>query len=194
MLDPDSRRCELRDRIESVLDQHVRPGLLVDGGDVELVGVDEADIVPNRASGYRQIGGVLKNQEWFPSSINATADSGLYLTVLDLAKWDAGLRSEAVLKQATLQQMWTPTRLADLSTHPYGFGWELGKVNGQRVVEHSGTWQGFAAHIARYLDDELTVIVMTNAVHGQPARLVHRIAAKLQGTPRLRAKPLVPPA
>ena len=54
--------------------------------------IDEADIIPDRASGYRLVRGELKNQEWVSPTINATADSGLYLSVIDLARWDAGLR------------------------------------------------------------------------------------------------------
>ena len=151
--------------------------------------IDEADIVPNRASGYRLVRGELKNQAWVSDTINATADSGLYLTVLDLARWDSGLRGEKVLKRATLEQMWTPARLDDGTTRPYGFGWELGEVNGRRLVEHSGTWQGFAAHIVRFLDDDLTVIVMTNAVHGRPAKLVRRIAGARNPALRVREEP-----
>jgi CubicO group peptidase (beta-lactamase class C family) len=145
--------------------------------------IDEADIIPNRASGYRLVGGELKNQEWVSPTINATADSGLYLSVIDLARWDAGLRRAAVLGRAGLEQMWTPARLDDGSTRPYGFGWELDRVDGRRLVEHSGTWQGFAGHIARFLDDDLTVIVLTNAVHGRPAGLVRRIAGTRKASP-----------
>jgi Fe-S cluster biogenesis protein NfuA len=35
----------LRARIETVLDEHVRPGLRLDGGDVSVVGIDEDRIV-----------------------------------------------------------------------------------------------------------------------------------------------------
>lgn len=44
----------LRDRIEAILDQHVRPGLRADGGDVELVGVDADRIVQVRMQGACQ--------------------------------------------------------------------------------------------------------------------------------------------
>ena len=119
--------------------------------------IGEADIVPNRAAGYRLVDGKLKNQEWVSPTLNTTADGALYLTVLDLAKWDAALTNATVLPQASLDRMWTPAELNDGTTAPYGFGWELGEVAGRRFVAHGGRWQGFATHIVRYLDDKLTV-------------------------------------
>ncbi|WP_391732193.1 NifU family protein [Tautonia sociabilis] len=44
----------MRLRIEEVLDRDVRPELRADGGDVELVGVDEDRIVQIRLSGVCQ--------------------------------------------------------------------------------------------------------------------------------------------
>jgi len=45
---------DLRDRIEQVLEQHIRPGLRADGGDVELVGIDADRIVQVRMQGACQ--------------------------------------------------------------------------------------------------------------------------------------------
>jgi len=53
--------------------------------------ISEADIVPNRAAGYRVVAGKIKNQEWVSPSMNSTADGSLHLSILDLAKWDAAL-------------------------------------------------------------------------------------------------------
>jgi CubicO group peptidase (beta-lactamase class C family) len=53
--------------------------------------ISEEDIIPNRAAGYRLVKGEWKNQEWVSPSLNTTADGSLYLTVLDMAKWDAAL-------------------------------------------------------------------------------------------------------
>ena len=44
----------LRQRIEAVLDADIRPGLRVDGGDIEVVGVDEDRIVQVRMKGACQ--------------------------------------------------------------------------------------------------------------------------------------------
>jgi CubicO group peptidase (beta-lactamase class C family) len=126
--------------------------------------IDEADIIPHRADGYRLVDGALKNQEWVAPKLNTTADGALYLTVLDMAKWDAALYSEKLLKRASLDLMWTPAKLKEGKAVPmgYGFGWVTGEVRGHRFVRHGGGWQGFSTNIVRYVDKKLTVIVLTN--------------------------------
>jgi CubicO group peptidase (beta-lactamase class C family) len=69
--------------------------------------MSEADIIPNRAAGYRLAEGQLKNQDWVSPTLNTTADGSLYFSILDLAKWDAALYTEKVLKRSSLEQMWT---------------------------------------------------------------------------------------
>ena len=139
--------------------------------------ISEADVVPNRAAGYRTVSGQLKNQEWVSPSLNTTADGALYLTVYDMAKWDAALYTEKLLKRASLNEMWTAVKLNDGKTHAYGFGWALGEVRGHRIVEHGGSWQGFKSHISRYVDDKLTVVVFANHARANPAKIAHHIAA-----------------
>ncbi len=54
MSDAATVRQDLRDRVEGVLEEHVRPGLRADGGDVELLGIDEDNIVQVRLLGACQ--------------------------------------------------------------------------------------------------------------------------------------------
>jgi len=138
--------------------------------------ISEADIVLNRAAGYRLVDGEVKNQEWVSPSLNTTADGSLYLSILDLVKWDASLNTEKVLKKSSLEQMWTPVRLKGDSLHPYGFGWDLSSVNGRKARRHSGSWQGFNSYIARFVDDKLTVIVLVNRDRANPSRIAHGVA------------------
>ena len=140
--------------------------------------ISEADIVPNRASGYELVKGEIKNQEWVSATLNTTADGALYTNVVDLGKWDAALYTEKLLKRGSFERMWTPVELKDGKTYPYGFGWFLNQVNGHRLIEHDGSWQGFTMNISRYVDDKLTVIVMTNldSGHAKPERVAHGVA------------------
>ena len=81
--------------------------------------ISEADIVPNRAAGYRLDKGEIKNQVWVSPSLNTTADGALYLSVHDMMKWDEALRSGKILKKASLDEMWSPIKLNSGQTHPY---------------------------------------------------------------------------
>src|SRR6202042_721461 len=69
--------------------------------------IDEADIIPNRSAGYRLVYGQFKNQKGGCPSLNTSADGSLYFSILDLAKWDAALYTEKLLKKSSLAQMWT---------------------------------------------------------------------------------------
>jgi len=139
--------------------------------------ISEEDIVPNRSAGYSLIKGELKNQEWVAPSVNTTADGALYLTVYDMAKWDAALYTEELLKKSSLQQMWTPVKLNNGKTENYGFGWSLNEVGSHRLIEHGGSWQGFKAHIARYVDEKLTVVVFANLSQANTGQIAHGVAA-----------------
>src|ERR1044072_960466 len=90
------------------------------------------EIIQNRANGYVWKDGKLENANIFLT----VRPSGAFLSsVLDLAKWDAALYTDKVLKQATLGQVWSPVKLNSGATHPYGFGWELSSVAGHKRSE-----------------------------------------------------------
>jgi CubicO group peptidase (beta-lactamase class C family) len=139
--------------------------------------ISEEDIVPNRAAGYRLVGGELKNQEWVAPKLNTTADGSLYFTVLDLIAWEKGLRVRAVLKPVSWAAIFQPVRLNSGPTYPYGFGWVVNQAAGQSVVGHGGSWQGFRTQITRYLGNDLTIVVLANLAEAEPDRFVSGIAA-----------------
>jgi CubicO group peptidase (beta-lactamase class C family) len=140
--------------------------------------ISEADIVPNRAAGYRVVKGELKNQEWVAPMVNTTADGSLYFNILDLAKWDAALYTEKLLKRSSLDLMWTPVKLKNGQTNKgnYGFGWFIEQRAGQRCIHHDGAWQGFETAIDRYVDDQLTVVVLSNLEGAEPGKITQHVA------------------
>jgi CubicO group peptidase (beta-lactamase class C family) len=155
--------------------------------------INESDIIPHRAAGYRLREGVLKNQDWVAPSINTTADGSLYLTAHDMAKWAECLDKEKLLGHVGYEEMWAPATLNDGATAPYGYGWSIGKTpSGHRVLEHGGAWQGFASYIARYPDERLTVAVFCNRAGASARYIAQRVAGlfvpALAPPARLRAK------
>ena len=139
--------------------------------------ISESDIIPHRASGYEWADGKLKNQAWVAPRLNTTADGSLYLTARDLALWDLALYGDKILNARLREASWTPVKLNDGTTAPYGYGWKLEPRNGHRSISHGGSWQGFKAQISRYVDDKLTVIVLANSAQARPGKLADIIAA-----------------
>jgi CubicO group peptidase (beta-lactamase class C family) len=140
--------------------------------------ISEADITPNRAAGYRLVKGQLKNQEWVSPALNTTADGSLYFSIVDLAKWDAALYTEKLLKRSSLEQMWTVVKLnnGQPNSGNYGFGWEITNSRGHRLIDHDGAWQGFKTQISRYVDDKLTVVVLANLAEADPGKIASHVA------------------
>jgi D-alanyl-D-alanine carboxypeptidase len=114
--------------------------------------------VPNLAQGYVDNHKLLNADKW-----PALRPSGAFLSsVLDLAKWDAVLYTNKILSDSTRHEMWTPVKLNDGTSFPYGFGWELGSFRGRKLVHHGGGMSGFRAEFARFVDDRLTIIILMN--------------------------------
>jgi D-alanyl-D-alanine carboxypeptidase len=131
------------------------------------------DIVPQRASGYAWNKDKLEHAEnWV-----AVRPSGAFLsTVLDMAKWDEALYSEAILSSSLREQMWTPVKLNDGTTHQYGLGWNLEPWQGHKRVHHRGGLPGFLSDFERFVDDKLTVIVMINTTSADPGKIALNVA------------------
>jgi CubicO group peptidase (beta-lactamase class C family) len=137
-------------------------------------------IVPNRSAGYRFEHGTLKNRDWTPAPLSATADRGLSLSARDLIQWAVALNHSKPLGRAGLQASWTPVRLNNGWIYPYGLGWQLTQQRGYRRVGHSGAWGGFQGTIQRYPDFGLSVIALTNLDEANPEGIASGIAGILE--------------
>lgn len=134
---------------------------------------DTAGIVPNRVSGYIFKNGALQNAE-YTSETWAYSEGGIISTVSDLAKWEAALYTEKLIKRTNLEQMWTPTKLNDGRAaiigdngfgkpNYYGLGWFIGEHRGHKIILHGGHKPGFDIAFIRFVDTRLTVILLCNS-------------------------------
>ncbi|HXF04296.1 MAG TPA: serine hydrolase domain-containing protein [Blastocatellia bacterium] len=145
-------------------------------------------IIPHRARGYSWMGDRYVNID--PLTTTAAGAAGAIVsTVLDMARWDAALYTERVLKRSSLDQMWTPATLTSGQTTDYGFGWRVGEIRGHRFVQHGGGTPGFRSHFLRLPDDRLTIIILTNRGGSTPAGSIAQGIARLY-LPDLREEPI----
>jgi CubicO group peptidase (beta-lactamase class C family) len=134
---------------------------------------------PGLASGYKWNNGLHLGDD-VAAPVKAYAGGGILSTISDMAKWDAALYSEKLLKQSSLEQMWTPARLNDGMKTRYGFGWGTSgrSDGGHLVISHEGNFSGFSSGIYRAVDDQLTVIILDNRLdsYDAAAELSQKIA------------------
>jgi CubicO group peptidase (beta-lactamase class C family) len=139
--------------------------------------VSWSELVPNRAAGYNLQNRRWRNGQFVAESILSYGGGGILSTAEDMAKWDLALRAEKLLKRSSLDRMWSSAKLNDGTLSGYGFGWSVGGKAPHRYVQHSGGHvTGFTSHIVRFLDDDLSVVVLVNAGYADPGKMAQAIA------------------
>jgi D-alanyl-D-alanine carboxypeptidase len=138
---------------------------------------DPQFIVPNRADGYEWRTEQIVGRDYDLTDVFSAG--AIVSTVMDLAKWDAALRGDTFLKRESKDRIWTPVVFNDGKPYPYGFGWNVSEFRGHKLFSHGGQTAGFAANISRYVDDNLTVIVLTNSGEQGLGGVIARGIAKI---------------
>ena len=138
--------------------------------------------VTSRAYGHTKTDAGWKETD--QSSTSATlGDGGIYTSLEDMAKWDAGLREHALLSEKEMVVALVPVTVGGKpTTEPdgkpvsYGFGWFLDAYKGHPRMWHYGETVGFRTTIQRFPKDGLTVVVLANRVDLVPAEYALRVA------------------
>jgi CubicO group peptidase (beta-lactamase class C family) len=96
---------------------------------------------------------------------NLRGNGGLLSDLADMAAWDEALRGDQILGAAAKEAMYTPWVDEGFGDSFYGYGWVVIDVPGVgKLVTHNGGNDYFFADYFRFLDADLTVIVLDNAV------------------------------
>jgi D-alanyl-D-alanine carboxypeptidase len=131
-------------------------------------------LIPNSASSYLWSGGTYQNAAF----MLGVRPSGAFIsTVLDLAKWDAALYMDKPFSAQQREIMWASVKLNDGSDSNYGFGWQIDRVGSHRQIRHRGTITAFRSEVSRFVDDQLTVVVLTNSASALPDGIALRVAS-----------------
>ena len=134
-------------------------------------------VLMHRATGYVFEGAAWNNTPWMSNVIESGAGA-LYSTVDDLLKWDQDLYHPKRLHVADVAPMFKDYG------NGFGLGYVIGSEGGHRVWWHNGHVGGFGAILARYPDDRLTIIILSNDDDAHIEDLSADIAALLLNIPK----------
>lgn len=113
-------------------------------------------VVENRVPGYDPWGRDLLTPVPPVSAAYTTGSGSLWSSAADLLVWTSALHSGRLLSNASYEKL---TR--DYG-NGYGYGVSVFQRFGRDVVGHDGRVAGYASDVARYLEDGITVVILSN--------------------------------
>ena len=81
----------------------------------------------------------------------------IYSTTGDLYLWHQALEHYKVLSKKQQEEAYTPVK------SNYGYGWGIDSIYGKRRVGHGGGIPGFITNISRVPEDDICIILLSNA-------------------------------
>lgn len=110
------------------------------------------------------------------------AAGGIVTTLQDMIRWDEALTNGTMLSIEDVRRMMLPAKLNDGSTGEYGLGFELMNTPEMRIAGHNGVGVGFNASYMRFLNDGITVIVLTNTTNSNSTMIAKNVHDLLKGS------------
>lgn len=90
-------------------------------------------------------------------------DKNVYSTVDDLLLWDQVLKTGQLISNATINEAYIPRSNEKPGIKNYGYGWRLLQQNDSSyLVFHNGWWHGFTSAFYRNLQNDITIICLSN--------------------------------
>jgi CubicO group peptidase (beta-lactamase class C family) len=136
--------------------------------------------VSNRAYGHTKVAGLWQETDQSPTSA-VLGDGGIYSSIDDLLQWNRELNRHTLWNESTTRMALTPVDLPN-NADPgrplvkYGFGWFLNPYKDHPRMYHNGETIGFRNTIQRYIEEKLTIIVLSNRADTDAEGLAHRVA------------------
>ena len=76
-----------------------------------------------------------------------------------------------ILKKDNWEKLWQPfIKTSDdaNSKSYYGFGWGIDEHKGRKIVSHGGSTPGFQSAYIRFVNDDLSIIILANTDEANP--------------------------
>jgi serine beta-lactamase-like protein LACTB len=125
---------------------------------------DRFAIIPYRTRFYqKKDSGTVFNADFLDSSYKIPG-GGWLSSAEDMAKFEAAILNDKLIRRATRDLMWTPLKPSDGSPDRYALGWGWGEHSDHDVagVGHTGGQQGTSTAFVIAPDQRAGVVVLTN--------------------------------
>lgn len=158
-------------------EDYIHDKLFVPAGMNNSCMTDFYRIIPNRANGYMHFKDTLVNAT---AMLGIRPSGGFLSTSSDMIRWEKALsEKKIILKKENWEKLWEPfikTSDKAASKEYYGFGWSIDEYKGHKIIWHGGANIGFRSAYVRFVNDGLTIIILTNTDEANPRAIVNALA------------------
>ena len=110
-----------------------------------------------KAIGYFKLNDKASDPAPIVDSTVSFSAGAIYSTIGDLYLWHQALENNKVLSKSQQEVAYTPVK------NNYGYGWGIDSIEGKRRVGHTGGIPGFITVISRVPEDDVCIILLSNA-------------------------------
>lgn len=157
--------------------EFMRTRIFIPLGMTKTADRDPQFVIPFRANGYEWR---IDRYTGRDGSLTDLMGAGsIVSTIGDMVKWEAAICGDKFLSATSKREIWKQFIFNNGTTSPFGLGWRIYDVRGYKVIGHTGQTAGFGSAIFRYVDDDTTVIALTNLGESGMGSLIASSVAKV---------------
>ena len=156
---------------------------------------DQQLVETDRATGYARFAMGEQTHEQYLDYSWFSGAGAIESTLADLERWNEAIDRGTLLTPSSREMMHATFTLADGTDTHYGFGLIVRELpGGKHVVLHGGDTTGFGSQDARFVEDGIDIVVLTNqepAAYNAIMNAVYRVVVTAPA-PSPSAAPLAP--
>jgi CubicO group peptidase (beta-lactamase class C family) len=154
--------CVLEGAASQKYVDYVRENIFKPAGMAQTQADDFFAIIPHRTRWYhKEKSGIVHNAGVLDSSYKIPG-GGLISSADDMARFEAAILADKLLKRPTRDLMWTSLKTADGKPTGYALGWGISDKLGVHMAAHTGGQQGTSTAFAVVPDRRAGVVVLAN--------------------------------
>lgn len=136
---------------------------------------DVTNIIKNRAFSYE------KTEDGFDNLVlrfDLVGSGGMYSNLEDLYLWDQNFNHNILGKggQQIIQKMMTDGKFNNGESCGYAFAVANGNYKGLSTLSHGGALAGYRSYFLRFLDHDLSLVILSNRSDGAPDSKAYKLA------------------
>ena len=170
--------CAIEGAAGMSYEDYMRENVFKPAGMAHTRNDDHFFVIPDRARGYLKLDdqtysqlpalmkGKVKVGQLYNAQLHDTSmkvpGGGLVSTSVDLVKFGHASMTGTLVKQPTLERMWTPQQTKDGKKTTYGLGWGVGERAGMKLFSHSGGQAGTSTLLYVLPEKSIVIAAMCN--------------------------------